>query len=1198
MRITAQMCQNYSINNIARNYNNAIKLSNHIAAERQVLDLQDNPASAITGIRMTTLIAKTTQYSANAKTGISALDLADAKLGSIKSLLDEAAALVTGSATESTTADERQTNAVELNSLLQQILQLANGKDGERYLFGGSCSGDAPFSSIGKYTVYNGNDQTISIQTGGSSTTAINCTGTDAFGNMTAIVASRDLNPGVNLCTDISTPLSSLNGGSGVPSGKITIYYSAYPQGLEVELSGCATLEDVKDCIEQATLNASRDLDPVNCSWLDGGSLDWRDLQDRYVRVTMNPDGNGISLQEFDLGEPLPEPTAKEIRQGLDYSGATGYPAGGGGGGVGEGAVHDKNDYVYGNGSGTYANLRVDDVAGNKVATSLGIKGIANTYDPANPDAKLDGFIHGADLNPLITKTTLLADLEGYNDAVYTITNGDLPGTATFRETSDDSGNVFSNWNLSNLSKGYNTGADGELYARVTRRGAPDNDLFVEVYAVPLDRAKAGDLVATGICTQADGGTVVLGEANNSGVGGTVGILLPTTKDGATINLAVEWEDNFQATIHVPAFVEESNPDGTAKDYLDLLSGWQITGLDQPPADSYDLNHPASTDLDGKVSVNLRLADNGDGTTSAVLELYRPSYGGEPATLIATGELNLDGLPPLGTPASGRVAITGVEGFEGISGSVYLELPAGCEFTDGVLGADMSAPTALAYAIAADLSPNTEFVTGGAMELKGGQFLASAMTLAGDTTFKAGQTFSSDITLPDGRVLSAGTPLSSDTLLRKGTTIGAGTELPAGTVLPAGQTLTLSDGLAAGTVIPAGSYTTDGVTGFSADGMLSSDPAHAGEAMGFNLTATFATVEDLMRAVEEAGVYASADISADGTGIEFRSQLAGAHLTVSEDADCHEQMNDVYQQLSALDLNGLIKGVNCDSNGDLHTEIVYYPPDSGRTDGKAVLLSEDGTQTLIDAGYYVRLYSDSTALNKSYENRDNSSLVAEGFIPAGAWDGPDPDNPYVPVPPAATLGSASPLVLEERNDSGVSGTVDFDYYGDRNQAEPLANGEYNYSPYNNSKLTIAPGGLRTESSVHATLQEIDLADFTPGVYCDYSGVAHCTISWDQATATTTVCVYRDASRTHMSAKGELNAATGRIVLYETDKKGEYVLDANGNLSEIGSLTVADNTLPDGQSDVFTITAGGMNTSGQERESNLFSTINDVLDAMH
>lgn len=1066
MRITSQMSQNKSMYYIGKNHTAYSRSNEKILAQRQLLNMSDNPSAAISGVRISTTIAKTQQYVTNIKSGVNSLKLTDSKLQSTKKLLDKMNEHIIGAANGTYDSTERQVMATELGDMLKSLMGLANSTDGERYIFGGTNTQKPPYSTVGSYVLWNGNNKTVDISTGTNSNTSISCTGTDAFGNATSTVSSDKLKTVLSTSTDVSTPISALNGGNGVALGKVTIAFSGYPNGLEVDLSRCDTVEDIKDVIEKATLEASRNLNPIDCDWLDGSNLDWKDLTDRYVQVTVNPDGTGLSLQEIDLGEPLPEPTLAERKAELNYSGAQGFPKwdyaaipqtwetrpGYGiaeqdaawtlpapGDAYGKVVVFDKL-----NPSGNpFTSLSVDDYAGNKVATHLGIKGTANGV---NGDPVLDGYLHGTDLNPAISKSTLLSDLVGYNDAVYTIRNGSKLNTISITETTSDPNGVFNNWNLANLAASYNTGPDGELYARVTKRGtAPDEDLYVEIYSVPLDKAKATDLVAVGEIGT-DGGTVHLEEANGSGVSGSVGInpnsnLLTAHNASESVALNVNFGDGFTGVVDVPAFVEQTGVNGSSLDYMSILSGWNITGLSKPSGEGYaNTSQPASTDLNGNMGVSLAYDDTIPGVT---LTMTCPDTG----DVIATGVLEVDGGLPSGVAQSGRIVITGAEGYEGISGSVYVEIPAG------------------------------------------------------------------ETVPPD---------------------------------------------------------------------------------YDFNLTATFATVEDLMRAVEESGTYTSLNISADGKSLEFNSNLAGAYLTVSEDHDCYEQMGDSYQQLSGLDLNGVVAGVNADSNGAVYSEIAYYPPDPARTDGKAVLLSEDGEQILIDAGYYVRMYSDASALDKDYKDRDNSTLVAEGFLP------------YDSLP----AGSAASLELVAQNGSGLSGTVDLNYYGDRPVDTTLAQ-------YDNSGITVTPGGIRPEHTTHTTIQEVDIPTFIPGVNCDYRGDSHGVVSYDGTD--TTVALYRDSSHSHMAAKGVVSGQTGTVIFYETDKTGKYSVDmaklaADGYTMvdfdgmsdaakrdyyiQVGSMKLADNQLAAGQSDDFVLSSGGVGASGQERESNIFATILDAIDALN
>lgn len=1580
MRSTVKITNSQNLHYLQKNGRALAKISAQVSGLQQLNNLEDDPLGASYGTRMKTMMSRVTQYTRNITFGKSMLDQADSKLQDTKKLIDKIYTLVEGAANSATTADQVAANMKEVDTLLQQILSGANFFDGERYTFGGQYTSSPPFEIVnGRYVYYKGDDKKINMEVDHGSTQAVNVTGTDAFGNMTTVIKGKDLNPDVCLFTDRSTPLSALNGGSGIPKGKIMVYYSAYPEGLEVDLTNCDTLEDVKDAIEKQTLDASRKLHPNKDGWLDGSTLDWHDLQDRYVQVSINPEHNGISLQEIDHGEELPEPTRQELNAGVNYSGNNGYPLNGGGYGVaddgsgytvGATTVYDKPDYVYGDGSKVYAPLRVDDSGKNKVAEGLGIKGAANVYNPLSPDRIMDGFLHGKDLNPVLSGSTLLADIDGYNDGVYTFNNGTKPGDISIEEKlNQDSQNVFNAWNLSGLSLKNNTGPEGELYARVTRRGEPDNDIFVELYSQPISKAGPGDLVATGAYNQSDtGGTVILNEANSSGVSGTVGIILASNAKEAQVDLKVNFGLNIQDSIHVPVFVEETGGDGRSKDIFNIASGWQIRGLDKPPAEGYDLNHPATTDLEGNVAINYRYDED---SKRFLVEIYRPSYGDQPAKKIATGYLPVDQVPT-DKIYSGRIEITGEPGFEGVSGSVYIELPQGTSFsgstTDGseeakktqssivlqnpaapgtvviggsktlaknmsvgqpftltgdatfkagqIFGAPVTLSDGTLWPDGLPLPADATVLAGQTIDLGTNQLLAGAtlsggqdiqfienvtingsnnvlqqnktvggtpagqITLAGDTLFKAGQVFATAVTLPDGTIHPAGTPLDRDVTLTNGTVVELGTnkllagtalahgqqiqfvddttvstlgmtlvenqtiggtpitlagdtvfkkgqdfansyvngngdtvvalpdgtevkvplehdttfpagtvvdpavvdasgnnllagtvlaagqtveflndiaagttipagsyftpsgagfgtgvkgasstdpldityelqsdapagnvylggamellqdqaashsnsnvppnpmilagdvtfkkgqvftqdiylpnggviragvpltkdytlkkgsevcfdELKAGTVLPQGQTVNFTDPIPAGTVVPRGSYYQSANGGFPVDnmGVVVTDPVtgqtrqdHPG---GYNLRATFATIEDFNRAVEEAGVYVKSQISSDGKRLEFVSSLAGAYLTVSEDTDCYEQMNDKYEQLSGLDLTGLVKGVNSDNYGNTYTEMIYYPPDLEHPDKKVTLVSDTGDLIEVDPGYYVRVYSDKSSLDKSYENRDNASMIAEGFIPAGEWNPKanpydpayDPSyipgtpgyQPFLPVAPETTLGIANGLILEERNNSGVYGSVNVDYYGNQEtQAEYRT--RYNpkteqvesyieYNPWHNDEMTIFPGGLRPEGTKHTTIQQWDMVDLTPGVSCDYSGTFHGKVSKDDSLpghyqSNIQLALYKDSSNTVMTSRNDPEndaiGPDGKVQLYKTNPNGTFILDNNGDKIPAGTMTIDTANLPAGETDSFTLTTGASRHGGQEREENLFSTINDVLDAM-
>jgi len=92
------------------------------------------------------------------------------------------------SATSATGKNESAAYASEVNTILQEALNLANAQYGDQYVFAGSATSKAPFSidsSTGVVT-YNGDSKSVNVRTDiadGSSdnTTSVNVTGSDLF---------------------------------------------------------------------------------------------------------------------------------------------------------------------------------------------------------------------------------------------------------------------------------------------------------------------------------------------------------------------------------------------------------------------------------------------------------------------------------------------------------------------------------------------------------------------------------------------------------------------------------------------------------------------------------------------------------------------------------------------------------------------------------------------------------------------------------------------------------------------------------------------------------------------------------------------------------------------------------------------------------------------------------------------------------
>lgn len=499
MRSTIKINTNNAINQLSSNYMRVSNLMTQMSTGQRVNKPSDDPLATNAGMRLDRLITMTQQYNRNLEIGSGFLSLSDASLDSVNKMLASAKGLTIQSASETTSNEMRRANAVEVNNILQEIVSIANRSEGNRYLFGGTKTGTQPYTIVGAGWVhYQGNENSIKVLADTNTHLPINVTGSTVFGSLTSVVEGRTLAPDINMGAGSSTRLEDLNFGAGVPSGSIRILYSSYPNnGLEVDLSGADTIEDVKNIIEKATRDASLLLDPL------GAVGDPR--RDRYVSVTINAENNGIQLVEIDpSGDPFDPDSKLEIR----------------------------------------------DVGSGQVAQRLGIRGSVNyTNIPGPPPASLPIPLVGSALNPVVNPRTQLADMKDYADGPLTITNGALPGFVSIREI-DDAQNHYDRWSLDGLTKGVNTGANGQLYVRMTATANPNEwtvDLFKGADLLPEDRVATGTLNA--------GGTMKFDAVNDSGITGAVSVNPPVWPANAPVtSLVAEFDETFRATLDVPAF--------------------------------------------------------------------------------------------------------------------------------------------------------------------------------------------------------------------------------------------------------------------------------------------------------------------------------------------------------------------------------------------------------------------------------------------------------------------------------------------------------------------------------------------------------------------------------------------------------------------------------------------------------------------
>jgi len=333
MRITNQIQQSNALQNIFRITEDLFLANQRLATGKRINKPSDDPLGIQDTLTLRSSIAQIQQFGRNIDNNRLFLNTADASLDSVGLAITRALELAQGTLGATSDAQTRANVALEIQSILDQVIQEANTQVKGQFIFGGTNLLNPPYQAnpLGLGAVYSGNGDSLQVEVGPNLTVPITRPGSDVFGT--------DMNPGVN----VNTLLSDLNGGSGVALGSFNITDRA---GFITTVTVAAG-DTVNDVITAINLGAN-------------------------LTASLNSSQTGLQITDS---------------------------------------------------SGTILQSLTVTEAGSTTAADLGILRVS------------DGNIVGSDLNPILTSTTLISDLDGGNGLTLgqiDIVNGTLSATVNF----------------------------------------------------------------------------------------------------------------------------------------------------------------------------------------------------------------------------------------------------------------------------------------------------------------------------------------------------------------------------------------------------------------------------------------------------------------------------------------------------------------------------------------------------------------------------------------------------------------------------------------------------------------------------------------------------------------------------------------------------------------------------------------------
>lgn len=178
-----RMTNNILVNNLKRNISNNMyqmsKLDNMLSTGRRINKPSDDPTGIVDTLRLSSRLKETTQYQENVADAKGWLESTDSTLNSLNSVLNRIYELTVKSSNGPLAHEDRATIAEEVKQLKEEVVTITNTTYGDRYLFGGKNTTEAPYQAGNWITPLD--NSKINYEIGVGITVPVNVTAEEVF---------------------------------------------------------------------------------------------------------------------------------------------------------------------------------------------------------------------------------------------------------------------------------------------------------------------------------------------------------------------------------------------------------------------------------------------------------------------------------------------------------------------------------------------------------------------------------------------------------------------------------------------------------------------------------------------------------------------------------------------------------------------------------------------------------------------------------------------------------------------------------------------------------------------------------------------------------------------------------------------------------------------------------------------------------
>ncbi|NQU75117.1 MAG: hypothetical protein HQ546_02240, partial [Planctomycetes bacterium] len=249
-RVSDQMRIDTLLNNLQRGNLSLGQLQQQLATGDRLLSPSVDPTAANGALSLQKTLEQQEQVLANLTKATNTFNMADSSISAAADALLSAATLAHGSIGTVVDQQQRQANAEIIASLTREMLNIANTRVGDVYIFGGSANTAVPFVDELGGVRYVGSVQSMVAMLGDADTSEIGLTGNEVFGALSSEVAGyKDLTPAMST----QNRLADLSGAAEEGIRLSTIVIKDNSGTYNVDLTGADRLSDIMDKINTAT---------------------------------------------------------------------------------------------------------------------------------------------------------------------------------------------------------------------------------------------------------------------------------------------------------------------------------------------------------------------------------------------------------------------------------------------------------------------------------------------------------------------------------------------------------------------------------------------------------------------------------------------------------------------------------------------------------------------------------------------------------------------------------------------------------------------------------------------------------------------------------------------------------------------------------------------------------------------------------